>query len=178
MRLAVCALLFVLAASPCAAAPAAPALPQPAAAGRLAIEGLAPGDPESRLVTLMPTARCSDVEGDAGLADRWCRMPDQLVLGVLPQSLSASLRQDRVDAVLARFPARAWALLRARLEQAHGAPDERVAAVLPDAMVAHQEAPEGLDTLRWQRGGVLLVLEADAGGRPVLGLRRATDIVR
>ena len=110
---------------------ATPAAPPPSDTARLSIEGISIGDPEARVVTLMPTARCSSIEGDSGIADRWCRVPDQRVFGVLPESLTLTLSDDRVDTVIARVPWRTWPLLRANLVEQLGPPDERVVPVLP-----------------------------------------------
>lgn len=149
-----------------------PAPPPPSDPQRLAIEGVAVGDPEARLVTLMPTARCSDIEGLADVAERWCRIPDQRVFGVLPESLTATLSGDRIDTVIARVPRRVWPLLRANLEGRYGAPEERVVPVNPVAVDSFQDTPDMIETLRWTRGGVRLGVTPDADGVPVLSIQR------
>lgn len=164
-------LALALATAPVAAPP--PSAPPPSDRQRLAIEGISVGDPEARLVTLMPTARCSDVEGDSGIADRWCRIPDQRVFGVLPQSLTVTLTDDRVDAVLARIPWRVWPLLRANLVEALGPPEERVVPVLPTDVGDDEETPLRAETLRWTRGGVRLGVASGADGSPLLSIQRA-----
>lgn len=153
-----------------------PAPPPPSDPQRLAIEGVSVGDPESRLVTLMPTARCSDVEGLAGVAERWCRIPDQRVFGVLPESLTATLSGERIDTVIARVPRRVWPLLRANLVERYGAPEERVVPVDPVAVDSFQDTPDLVESLRWTRGGVRLGVAPDADGVPVLSIQRLPGV--
>lgn len=135
---------------------------------RLAVEGVGLGDPEGRLITLMPTARCSDVEGDAAL-DRWCRMPEQRVFGVTPDSLSASLRNGTVVTMIARISRQRWPRLRGNLLAQLGEPGEiLLAAPLADP---GGDAAEARETLRWSTDAEELLVAPGPDGDLVLTLR-------
>lgn len=136
---------------------------------RLAVEGIGLGDPEGRLITLMPTARCSAVEGDAAALDRWCRMPDQAVFGVTPDSLSAALRGDAVVTLIARISQQRWPRLRANLLDQLGEPQETLLTAPLAATGA--DAPDAQETLRWTAAGAELVVAPGPDGDVVLTLR-------
>lgn len=160
-------LLTTLLISAAVAAPA-PVVPVPGAADRLAIEGIGIGDPEGRVITLMPTARCSSVQGADELAGRWCRIPEQQVFGVTPDSLTASLSGDRVLAVMARISGQRWPRLRVRLLQQLGEPQE---SFLSAPAPAGTDASPAQEALRWAREGSELLVSPAPGGDLVLTLR-------
>jgi len=136
---------------------------------RLGVEGIGIGDQEGRLITLMPTARCSGVEGGGEALDRWCRMPDQPVFGVNPDSLSASLHDGAVVTVIARVSRHRWPRLRTNLLARLGEPQETlVSAPLPDPA---GDAAEAWETLRWTDGTAELVVAPGPGGDLLLTLR-------
>src|SRR5690606_1105904 len=153
----------------------APPLPElPVDDLRLGIGGITVGDPDGRLITLMPTATCADVVGEAGIADRCCLIRGHKVLGVLPESLTATLRKDAVDTVLARMPARSQALLLANLEQRYGAPDQRSSHALPE-VDPFALPTSGTATLRWMREGIVMELRQHSDGTLLLGVRRQDE---
>lgn len=155
-------LLLALLAAGAAAVPLQPS-------ARLAVEGIGLGDPEGRLITLMPTARCSAVQGDAAALDRWCRMPEQAVFGVTPDSLSAALREDAVVTLIARISRQRWPRLRANLLDQLGEPQERVlSAPLAEAGA---DAADARETLRWTAAGAELLVAPGPDGDVVLTLR-------
>lgn len=135
---------------------------------RLDVEGIGLGDAEGRLITLMPTARCSDVEGDAA-TDRWCRMPDQRIFGVTPDSLSATLNDGAVVTVIARISRQRWPRLRGNLLAQLGEPQETLLAAPLDEPLG--DAAEAQETLRWSRDGAELLVAPAGDDTLVLTLR-------
>lgn len=133
------------------------------AQSRLEVEGIGLGDDEGRVVTLLPTSRCSAVEGADGVAERWCRVPDHPVFGALPASFNLVLTDDGVADLIVRWPARSWNLVRERARTALGAPDEQFEAMPEDLGGAQAE-------YRWTRPGVRLSLfeTSPSGGEGVM----------